>query len=195
MAQTKRRGCLRYWKWAVGGVVALVVLGALLPPPEEDAGGVEVVSEITATDGPTPTIAPSATITPTPLPTGTPDPVEVARQIIDRETVGGEVLSVVANDFAVVSRFEMNNTFGYDVDYTHGQMVQMLCDLREVFTDHRIILDGVITVVDGFGNESQQSGITVTFEVETVAQINCENEFNVNLPAIADEYAIDRLLR
>jgi len=88
----------------------------------------------------------------------------------------------------------MNNTFGYNVEYTNGQMVQMVCGLREVFSEHRIILDGVIGVVDGFGNESQQSGVTVTLEPETVSQINCENIFNVNLPAIADDYTVDRLL-
>lgn len=156
----------------------------------------EVDEQLSPTVTSTPSTVAVATVS-TPRPTSTPEPEDVAREIIDN-TVIGEIVTLNVNPMvpAIVTRYEMPQGFsGYNIRVTHSEMVSVVCNLRDDFAGYRIIIDAVIDVVDGFGNVSSRSGVTVTFEPDTVDAINCDNVYSVNVPAIADDYFIDRLLQ
>jgi len=213
-AKNPQGGCLkRIRNFAIiiiGFFCGLLVLTALITPAVPAVPTVAVLPSATFTIGPTatitdtplPTLTPTITFTPTITPTltftPTPDPLQIIRDIVNRELVN-DLKSFEENPAvpALLFLYDMPQDFsGYSVSASEREMLRIVCAIRNtgLYPDHRHLYRAEIEVVDSFGNVSTAKGLNVLLMPEVIDQINCDNIYNVTLKTIAETYDLSPLL-
>lgn len=134
-------------------------------------------------------------------------PDELALQNLDRDSLDGQVLSVIENtivprkvsDFGVrddhiAARYPLaeNVLMGrYDMDYSNREVLDVICRLRAAgFTGYAH--EYILTIRDRDENRREEirDGVGVFFEAETADSINCARRGELRLEDIADDYTL-----
>ena len=192
--------------WSIGGLfvlcVACGILGALVPESENG----ETIAEVDATDVPEATEAPTEEPTDVPEPTPTLEPEAAVRQAItdalrdsnrDVERVS-EISLTLDEPPQIYVLWAINDNLteemlkgGAKLDVTN--MLEAIAESG--FEYDSVLVEGTFSLIDQFGNTSEDKVVRALYQRETVDRINFDRFLHDDVYAIADDTAIHTLFQ
>ena len=192
--------------WSIGGLfvlcVACGILGALVPDTDDG----ETVAEVEATDAPAATEVPTEEPTDVPAPTPTLEPEAALRQTIadslsnsNRDVERISEISLTLDEppqIYVLWAINDNLTEGMLKGGAKLDVTNMLEAIAgSDFEYSSVLVEGTFSLIDQFGNTSEDKVVRALYQRETVDRINFERFLHDDVYDIADDTTIHVLFQ